>query len=254
MSELESALALLHAHARPEALAGMARFGLVGAQRLGLTMPAMRGVARSLGRDHALALQLWRTGIPEARIVAGMLADPALLASREMDAWARGFEAWDVCDQVCGSVFLASPHAWRKVAQWAAREPEFVRRAAFALLATLAVHDRRAKDEAFIATLPLIEAAAGDDRNFVKKAVNWALRNIGKRDLTLNAAAREAALRIQRQGTRSARWIAADALRELTDPAVLARVSAREHTRTAALAKKSAVARPWHTGPGADRP
>jgi 3-methyladenine DNA glycosylase AlkD len=184
----------------------------------------MRRVAKTLGHDHELALALWDTGIPDARIVAGMVAEPAKLTSRQMDAWARGFSSWDVCDQVCGSVFLASPLVWRKVTVWSTRRGEFVRRAAFALLATLAVHDRQADDQRFVAALSLIEAAANDERNYVKKAVNWSLRNIGKRNPVLNAAAIAAAGRIQQQGTRSARWIAADAMRELTGEAVQARL------------------------------
>lgn len=221
---LAHALALLRQQARPAELAGMARFGIVGEQRLGLSMPAMREIARTLGHDHALALALWDTGIPDARIVAGMVAEPAQLTSRQMDTWARGFASWDVCDQVCGSAFLASPLAWSKVPVWAARQDEFVRRAAFALLATLAVHDKTATDAQFVEALHLIEAASGDERNFVKKAVNWALRNIGKRNPTLNAAALEAAQRIQQQGSRPARWIAADALRELNSVVVQTRL------------------------------
>ncbi len=212
---LTLALDLLHQNARPAELAGMARFGIVGDQRLGLSVPAMRGIARTLGRDHALAQALWDTAIPDARIVASMVADPAQLTARQMDAWVKGFAAWDVCDQTCLNAFCKSPLAWRKVQAWATRKDEFVRRAAFALLATLAVHDKAADDAAFVAALTLVEAAADDDRNFVKKAVNWALRNIGKRNRALRQAAIAAALRIQQQGSKSARWIAADALREL---------------------------------------
>ena len=212
---LTLALDLLHQNARPAELAGMARFGIVGELRLGLSVPAMRGIARTLGRDHALAQALWDTAIPDARIVASMVADPAQLTARQMDAWVKGFAAWDVCDQTCLNAFCKSPLAWRKVQAWATRKDEFVRRAAFALLATLAVHDKAADDAAFVAALTLVEAAADDDRNFVKKAVNWALRNIGKRNRALRQAAIEAALRIQQQGSKSARWIAADALREL---------------------------------------
>jgi len=212
---LTAALALLHQNARPAELAGMARFGIVGDQRLGLSVPAMRGIARTLGRDHALAQALWDTAIPDARIVASMVADPAQLTARQMDAWVKGFASWDVCDQTCLNAFCKSPLAWRKVEVWATRKDEFVRRAAFALLATLAVHDKAADDAAFVTALALVEAAADDDRNFVKKAVNWALRNIGKRNRALRQAAVDAALRIQQQGSKSARWIAADALREL---------------------------------------
>lgn len=225
---LAQALALLQEQARPDELAGLARFGIVGEQRLGLSVPAMRSIARTLGRDHALALALWNTAIPDARIVAGMVAEPKKLTSHQMDTWAQGFASWDVCDQVCGSAFLSSPLAWSKVPVWAAHPDEFVRRAAFALLATLAVHDKAATDAQFVEALHLMEAAAGDERNFVKKAVNWALRNIGKRNPALNAAALEAAQRIQQQGSRSARWIAADALRELSGVAVQTRL--QKHT------------------------
>ncbi len=223
-TRLQLALKLLHEHARPGELAGMARFGIVGDNRLGLSMPAMRSIAKTLGQDHALATALWDTGIPDARIVAGMVAEPARLTSRQMDAWARDFASWDVCDQVCGSAFLASPLAWRKVPVWAGRQDEFVRRAAFALLATMAVHDKAASNAPFMDALNVIEAAADDERNFVKKAVNWALRNIGKRNQALNDAAIACARRIQLQGSRAARWIAADALRELSSVAVQKRL------------------------------
>lgn len=229
MTRLGDALALLQRNARPAELAGMAQFGIDIEQRLGLSMPAMRRIARTLGHDHALALALWDTGIPDARIVAGMVAEPARLTSRQMDVWARGFRSWDVCDQVCGSAFLRSALAWRKVQLWARHPGEFVRRAAFSLLATLAVHDKEACEERFVAALPLIEAAAGDERNYVKKAVNWALRNIGKRSPTLNLAAVAAARRIQQQDSRCARWIAVDALRELTSDAVQARLQKRHN-------------------------
>lgn len=215
-TRLPEALALLHAQARPAALEGLARFAIAGDGRLGLSVPAMRGIARTLGREHALAQALWDTGIPDARIVASMVAEPALLTSRQMDAWTKGFSAWDVCDQTCLNAFCKSPLAWGKVEAWATRKPEFERRAAFALLATLTVHDKKAADATFVAALALVEAAADDDRNFVKKAVNWALRAIGKRNKALRAEAIAAALRIQQQGSKSARWIAADALRELT--------------------------------------
>jgi len=214
-NRLPHALALLHEAARPAELAGMARFGIVGEGRLGLSVPAMRGIARTLGRDHALAQALWDTGIPDARIVASMVADPKRLTARQMDQWARGFNSWDVCDQTCLNAFVHAPLAWRKVPLWAKRQDEFVRRAAFALLACLAVHDKQAPDSAFVDALALVEAAAGDERNFVKKAVNWALRGIGKRNAALRDRAIACAQCIQQQGSKPARWIAADALREL---------------------------------------
>lgn len=224
-SRLALALDLIHVQARPSELEGMARFGLTGEGRLGLSVPAMRTIAKTLGRDHTLAQALWDTNIPDARIVASMVAEPAKFTSRQMDAWARGFAAWDVCDQVCQNAFAASPLAWRKVTAWHMSEHAFVRRAAFALLAVLAVHDKASGDDAFVAALTLIEAAASDDRNFVKKAVNWSLRNIGKRNRVLNAAAILSALTIQSQCSKSARWIATDALRELRSDAVLARLT-----------------------------
>ena len=228
MNRLQHVLQLIQAHARPRELAGMARFGMNTYGRLGLSIPVMRRLAKSLGHDHALALALWRSGGPDACIVAGMLAESDKLTSAQMDEWVGDFASWDVCDQVCGNAFSSSPLAWHKVTEWAGRREEFVRRAAFALLSSLAVHDKLASDERFMAMLALIETAADDERNFVKKAVNWALRNIGKRNRVLNAAAIETARRIQLQGTRSARWIAADALRELGSEPVQSRLLARQ--------------------------
>ncbi len=227
MSQLSFAIKLLEQHARPGQLAGMAQFGINPERRLGLSMPAMRAIAKTLGHDHELALALWGTGMPDAQIVAGMVSEPARLTTQQMNDWAASFKSWDVCGQVCGSAFRASPLAWSKVSEWAPRGEEFVRRAAFALLTTLAVHDKNAADERFLAATTLVEHASGDDRNFVKKAVNWALRNIGKRNLVLNAAAVHVAHRIQHQETRPARWIAADALRELTSEAVQSRLRRR---------------------------
>lgn len=216
MSRLDDALAQLHALARPGELAGMARFGMAVDRRLGASIPSLRQLGKRFGRDHALALALWDTGIADARILAAMVADPLQLDVRTMDAWARAFDSWDVCDQVCSNAFARSPLAWRRVEAWAPRQAEFVRRAAFALLAQLAVHDKAADDARYVALLPLIEAASDDDRNFVRKAVNWALRQIGKRNAALRPQAIACAERIRARGTRAARWIAADALRELS--------------------------------------
>lgn len=226
MNRLDHALALLHDNARhrPEDLAGMAKFGMDIERRLGVPVPVLRKLGRTLGRDHDLALALWDTGIPDAQILAGLVADPARLSSRQMDAWARSMRSWDVCDGACLNAFVHSPLAWEKVAAWTARKEEFVRRAGFALLATLAVHDRQSDDARFLDALEHVEVAADDDRNFVMKAVNWALRGIGKRSAALNVAAIERALRLQSRGTRAARWIAADALRELRSEAVQSRL------------------------------
>ncbi len=208
-------MARLRAHARPDQLAGMARFGLTGEGRLGLSVPVMRQLGREIGRDHGLALQLAASGVPDAQILAAYLAEPARLTVAEMNAWVASLAAWDTCDQACGNAFVRSPLAWGRVSVWAARRPEFERRAAFALLAALAVHDKAAEDARFVAALPLIEAAADDERNFVKKAVNWALRQIGKRNAVLREAAIACAEILRERHSRSARWIAADALREL---------------------------------------
>lgn len=231
MTSLSDALALLQRDARPAELAGMARFGIDGAGRLGLSMPAMRRIARTLGQDHRLALALWHTGIADAQIVAGLVADPAQLTARQMDLWAADFQSWDVCDQVCANAFLASSHAWRKVQAWSQRKPEFVRRAAFSLLATLAVHDRLSDDARFVAAMALIEAAADDERNYVRKAVNWALRGIGKRNAALNVAAMAVAGRLAQRDSRAARWIASDALRELGSEAVQIRLQRKINQR-----------------------
>ena len=212
---LAEALHLIRAQARPEALEALARFAIGGDGRLGLSVPQMRAVAQQLGRDHALALALWDTAIPDAQIVAGLIAEPAQLTLAQMDLWTQGMAAWDVCDQACNNAFRKSPLAWARIPVWAASREEFVRRAGYALLAVMAVHEKKRPDADFIALLPLIEAAADDDRNFVKKAVNWALRQIGKRSEDLLPAAIDCAERLRERPEKSARWIGADALREL---------------------------------------
>lgn len=222
---LPSLLTRLTSLARPGAVEGMARFGMAPEGRLGVSVPSLRALAREVGRDHALALELWQTGIPEARMLASMIADPRQMTPQGMDAWAADFNSWDVCDQVCDNLFMHTPYAWQKVTEWAAREEEFVRRAAFALLACLAWHDRRASDADFVSALSLLRAAATDRRNYVRKAVNWALRNIGKRNRALNAAALAAAQEIAAIDSPAARWIAADALRELRSDPVQARLA-----------------------------
>jgi 3-methyladenine DNA glycosylase AlkD len=214
-ARLSEALQALNALARPEQLAGMARFGLVGEGRLGLSVPALRALGKRIGVDHGLALQLWDTAIPDAQILAALLADPALLKVSEMDHWTQGMRAWDVCDQACLNAFRRSPLAWGRIPAWARSDAEFVKRAAFSLLAVLAVHDKKRADADFLAMLPLIAAAADDERNFVKKSVNWALRQIGKRSAALLPEAIKLAEQLRTRPEKSARWIAADALREL---------------------------------------
>lgn len=212
---LDAALAALRGHARPEQLEGMARFGLTGDGRLGLAVPTLRSLAREFKRDHDLALALWDTGVPDAQILAGMVAEPARFTAGEMDHWVAGMQAWDVCDQACLNAFVKSPLAWDAIPRWAAREREFEKRAGFSLLAVAAVHHKARPDTDFLARLPLIEAAANDDRNFVKKAVNWALRQIGKRSAALREPALTVADRLCQRSEKSARWIGNDARREL---------------------------------------
>jgi len=221
---LEQALSLIRAQARPDELPGMARFGLVGAGRLGLSVPAMRRIAAELGHEHTLALALWQAQFPEACMVASMVAEPALFTADQMDQWVDGFVAWDICDQVCQNAFCRTVLAWDRLPHWVERKDEFGRRAAFALIAMLSVHAKAASNDLFMAVLPYMESAAKDDRNYVKKGVNWALRSVGKRNPVLHQAAIATALRIQAQKSRSAKWIASDALRELHSAPVLARM------------------------------
>jgi 3-methyladenine DNA glycosylase AlkD len=210
----------LRSRADPAARDGMARFGIRGANVLGGTsVPHLRSMAKRIGRDHALAAELWRSGIHEARLLATMVEDPARVTPRQMESWAKDFDAWDVVDGACSNVFRLTPHAWDKAVEWSSRDQEFVKRAAFALMATLAVHDRASSDQRFADLLPIIEREASDRRNFVRKAVNWALRQIGKRNVALNRAAVACAERIA-AGPREARWVANDALRELRSDAV----------------------------------
>ncbi|MGH2663661.1 MAG: DNA alkylation repair protein [Actinomycetota bacterium] len=214
----------LRSLARPGGREGMARFGINPERALGVRIPDLRRVAGEIGTDHGLALRLWRTGIHEARILASMIDDPARVTERQADAWVRAFDSWDLCDQCCGNLFDRTPFAARKARQWARSDEEFVRRAGFAVMAWKAVHDREASDRVFLEFLPVIERTSDDPRNFVKKAVNWALRQIGKRNRRLNRAAIGAAKRIARRGTASARWVASDGLRELRSKKVLERL------------------------------
>ena len=208
-------VAALRAQANPANVAGMARYGINSAGTLGVPMPVIRSLARQAGRSHELAAELWASGIHEARILATLVEEPALVTRRQMTQWASDFDSWDVCDQACQNLFRYTPFAWAMAAEWADARPEFVRRAAFALMAGLAVKAKHAPDESFEVLLPLIFGAASDPRNLVKKAVNWALRAIGKRNPHLRRAAIAAAENIRAIDSPAARWIASDALREL---------------------------------------
>ena len=203
---------------------GMARYGIRAKIVYGVAKPKMDELARRIGKDHRLALELWSSGVHDARILAGMVDLPREVSAGQMERWVRDFDNWDVCDGTCCHLFVFAAPAWKKAVAWSRRHPEFIKRAGFALMAYLAYRDKQATDLQFRRLLALIEREAYDDRNFVRKAVNWALRNIGKRSLRLNREATRAAARIRLQGSPSARWIAADALRELQSPAVAARL------------------------------
>jgi len=224
MASVMDVLDRLQSKAKPEQLEGMAKYGMTVEKRLGVSVPDMRKLAKEIGRDHKLALDLWRAGIAEARIVAGMIGDPAKLTEEQMEDWVKGINSWDICDQVCDNLFEKNQLAWKKIIDWSEREEEFVKRTAFSLIACLAWHDKKVSDDKFIELLPVIIREATDERNFVKKAVNWALRNIGKRNLNLNEAALNTAKEIQRLDSKTARWIAADAIRELESEAVQIRL------------------------------
>lgn len=206
---------------------GMARYGIVAAKVFGVSVAEIKQLGKRLGRDHDLALALWETGWYEARMLAAFVDEPARVTSAQMDRWARDFDNWAVCDHQCFHLFDRTPHAWRKVERWSGRREEFVKRAAFALLASLALHDKGSDDAPFLRFLALVERAAADDRNYVSKGVSWALRAVGRRSPALNAAAVDLARRLAGSSERSARWVGKDALRELASPAVRRQLARR---------------------------
>jgi 3-methyladenine DNA glycosylase AlkD len=224
MASVKDVLDKLRSKAKPDQLAGMAKYGMTVERRLGVSVPDMRKLAKEIGKDHKLALELWKTGIAEARIVAAMVDDPDKLTEEQMEDWVKDINSWDVCDQVCMNLFEKNPLAWKKILDWSEREEEFAKRTAFSLIACLAWHDKKAGDEKFTALLPVIIRGATDERNFVKKAVNWALRNIGKRNLNLNEGAIRTAKEIQQLDSKAARWVASDAIRELESEAIQIRL------------------------------
>ena len=222
--DADEVLTQLRSVGNPRNREGMARYGINVESALGVSVTELRKLARRLGRDHRLASGLWKTGVHEARILAALVDEPEKVTPAQMERWARGFDSWDLCDQVCSNLFDRTPFAYEKATEWAGRDEEFVKRAGFALMAALAVHDKEADDEDLAAFLPIIEREADDERNFVKKAVDWALRQIGKRSRALNLAAIASAESIATMDSRAARWIARDALRELRSEAVQSRL------------------------------
>jgi 3-methyladenine DNA glycosylase AlkD len=210
--------------ANPKVRAKMAYFGVKVPKAHGISAPVLHALARRIGKNHGLAEQLWSAGIHEARILATLIGEPAKVTSAQMERWVRDFDSWDVVDAACCYLYAQAAPAWAKVNQWSRRRKQFEKRAAFSLAAYLSYKDKMAADARFERFLRVIEREAYDERNFVRKAVNWALRNIGKRNLRLNRAAIITAERIRRQDSRAARWIAADALRELRSDAVQTRL------------------------------
>jgi 3-methyladenine DNA glycosylase AlkD len=205
-------------------LEGMARFGIDTGRAVGVTVTELRRFARDLGHDHELAAALWASDVHEARLLASLVDEPAMVSEAQMEAWVADLDSWDVCDGVCGNLFDRTPFALDKAAEWSSREPEFEKRAAFALMASAAVHRKDLPDAAFASLLPVIRAQTTDERNYVKKAVSWALRQIGKRSSGLNSRAVRTAEQIERIDSRAARWVARDALRELRSGTVQARL------------------------------
>jgi len=201
---------------KPENVKGMTRYGINSNNNLGISIYTLRSIAKEIGKDHDLALKLWNSGIHDARLLACFIDKPEKVTGEQMDSWLKDFDSWDVCDQVCTSLFDLSPLAWTKVFEWVERNEEFEKRGAFSLIAGLSVHDKNASDKKFENFFPLIKKNSTDERNYVKKAVNWALRNIGKRNLSLNKKAIKTAKQIQKIDSKTARWIANDAIRELT--------------------------------------
>lgn len=201
----------------PKALEGMARFDINTKNiTYGASMPELRKLAKDIGKNHNLAQQLWKSKIHEARIIAGLIDISEEVTEEQMEKWVKDFDSWDICDQVCMNLFVKTRFAYKKAEEWGFRKEEFVKRAAFALMASLAVHDKKAKDEAFLKFLPIIKRESLDERNFVRKAVNWALRQIGKRNKNLNKEAIKVSKEIQKINSKTAKWIASDAIRELT--------------------------------------
>ena len=223
----KEALAWLERHATKATRDGMARYALPADHALGVTMADMKALSKKIGHDHDVATALWKTGVYEARTVAALVDEPARVTAAQMDRWAKDFDNWGICDTVCFALFDRTPHAWTKVAQWSDRREEYIKRAAFALLWGLTVHDKAAPNASYMQGLRYVEQGASDERHFVKKAVNMALRAVGKRNAALNAEAVTVARRLADSPNAAAKWVGKDALRELTSPGVVRRVSVR---------------------------
>lgn len=227
MKQLDEVLKKLKKLCNPKALEGMAKFGITPKKAFGVSIPNLREIAKEIGTNHDLAQKLWKLNIRETRILASMIEDPKLVTEQQMEDWVKDFDYWEICDQVCQNLFIYTKFAYKKCIEWAKDESEFVKRAGFALMAWLASKDKRANDKDFEKFMPVIKSQANDDRIYVKKAVNWALRQIGKRSMNLNKLAIETAKEIQKMESKSAKWIASDAIKELTSKPIQARLQKR---------------------------
>ena len=225
--KLDLILARLEILTNKKNLAGMARFGIATDKAFGVKHPELKVIAKNYRKDHELALELWASGYHEARLLATIIDDPKMVSEAQAEAWVKDINSWDICDGFTGNLIDKTPFAYKKAIQWAHRDEEFVRRAGFALMAWLPMHDKKAPDTKFDPFFPLIIQYAGDERNFVKKAVNWALRQLGKRNALLNKKAIQTAKQIAKIDNKAARWIAKDALKELQSEPVQARLRAK---------------------------
>ncbi len=223
-SNFDDIIEKLKSVSNPDAVEGMARFGITPENTFGVSIPNLRKIAKETKKNHALAQQLWESGFRETMILASMIDEPEMVTEEQMEKWVLDFDYWEICDQCCMNLFEKTGFAYEKAIEWSLRDEQFVKRAGFVLMARLAVSDKKADDSRFEQFFPMMVREVDDERNFVKKAVNWALRQIGKRNLALNVKAIETAMEIQKIDSKSARWIASDAIRELSGEAVQKRL------------------------------
>jgi 3-methyladenine DNA glycosylase AlkD len=230
LMKYEQVIKRLKSLENPKNVEGMQRFGIRGGKMLGISVYNIRRIAKENGKDHSLALKLWNSGIHEAMMMACFVAEPGKVTETQMEKWAKDFESWDIVDQCCSVLFDKTPFVEKKIDEWTERKEEFIKRAGFVLMCAKSVHDKKAKDNDFECYFPIIKREANDERNFVKKAVNWALRQIGKRNLSLNKKAIKVAEELETSDSKAARWIARDAIRELTSEKTLERLK-RAHDK-----------------------
>jgi 3-methyladenine DNA glycosylase AlkD len=209
-------------------IAGMARFGIRSDHAFGIKHPVLKQIAKEIGKDHELALELWDSGYHEARLIAPLIDDPKLVSEAQADSWVKDLNSWDLCDDLAGNLLIKTPFAHKKAIQWAKGKEEFVRRAGFAMMAWIAVKDKKAVKETFAPFYPLMVLYSNDERNYVKKAISWALRSVGKRNLALNKEAVKVAKQMAKVDSKSSRWIAQDVIKELTSDTMQARLKEKE--------------------------